>query len=47
MPRSVLKLSDLKKGGKIVFNMSSQPNTSRGITAEAAPYSMSALNVNK
>ena len=42
-----LKLSDLKKGGKIVFNMSSQPNTSRGITAEAAPYSMSALNVNK
>ena len=42
-----LKLSDLKKGGKIVFNMSSQPNTSRGITAEAAPYSMSAPNVNK
>lgn len=42
-----LKLSDLKKGGKIVFNMSSQPNTSRGITAEATPYSMSALNVNK
>ena len=42
-----LKLSDLKKGGKIVFNMSSQPNTSRGIRAEAAPYSMSALNVNK
>ena len=42
-----LKLSDLKKGGKIVFNMSSQPNISRGITAEAAPYSMSALNVNK
>ena len=42
-----LKLSDLKKGGKIVFNMSSQPNTSRGITAESAPYSMSALNVNK
>lgn len=42
-----LKLSDLKKGGEIVFNMSSQPNTSRGIRAEAAPYSMSALNVNK
>ena len=42
-----LKLSDLKKGGKIVFNMSSQPNTSRGIRAEAAPYSMSAPNVNK
>ena len=42
-----LKLSDLKKGGKIVFNMSSQPNISRGITAEAAPYSMSTLNVNK
>lgn len=42
-----LKLSDLKKGGKIVFNMSSQPNTSRGIRAEATPYSMSALNVNK
>ena len=42
-----LKLSDLKKGGKIVFNMSSQPNTSRGIRAEAAPYSMSVLNVNK
>ena len=42
-----LKLSDLKKGEKIVFNMSSQPNISRGITAEATPYSMSALNVNK
>lgn len=39
-----LKLNDLKNGAKIVFDMSSKPNTSRGITPYAAPYSMSDLH---
>jgi predicted alpha-1,2-mannosidase len=33
--------NDLLKGGTMVFKMGDQPNTSRGIDEENAPYSMS------
>ena len=36
-----LKLNDLKQGASIVFNLSAQPNFSRGNTINAAPYSFS------
>ena len=36
-----LKLNDLKQGASIVFNLSAQPNLSRGNTINAAPYSFS------
>ena len=36
-----LKLNDLKQGASIVFNLSAQPNLSRGNTVNAAPYSFS------
>ena len=37
-----LRLADLRKGGRLVFTMSDRPNTTRGTSPAAAPYSMSA-----
>ena len=39
--KNYLKISDLKQGTSIVFNLSAQPNLSRGNTINAAPYSFS------
>ena len=36
-----LKMSDLRKGGRLVFTMSDKPNKKRGISPDAEPYSMS------
>ena len=36
-----VKLSDLRKGGRLVFTMSDKPNKSRGVSPKAAPYSYS------
>ena len=38
--RNYLEHKDLMKGGTIVFQMQEAPNHQRGITAEAAPYSL-------
>ncbi len=39
--KNYLKISDIKKGTKLIFNLSSQPNTTRGCTMNDAPYSFS------
>ena len=39
--KNYLKISDIKKGAKLIFNLSSQPNTTRGCTMNDAPYSFS------
>ncbi|MBQ6254192.1 MAG: GH92 family glycosyl hydrolase [Bacteroidales bacterium] len=39
--KNYFKHSDLTRGAKIVYNMDSKPNTSRGTAAEDKPYSFS------
>ena len=36
-----VKLADLRKGGTLHFTMSGRPNTTRGTSPDAAPYSLS------
>ncbi|MFT3901992.1 MAG: GH92 family glycosyl hydrolase [Niabella sp.] len=40
-PHNFLKYNDLSKGAKLYFTMAAQPNKSRGIKPENAPYSFS------
>lgn len=39
--RNYVRRSDLTNGAQIVFNMSPTPNTQRGVSEDAAPYSFS------
>ncbi|TSA32242.1 MAG: hypothetical protein D4R64_16450 [Porphyromonadaceae bacterium] len=41
--RNYLKHEDIRKGGELIFDMSKEPNTKRGIGARDRPYSMSLL----
>ena len=41
LDKNFVKHADILKGGKLEFEMSNKPNYRRGISKEAAPYSMS------
>jgi len=41
LDRNFLKHSEIRNGGEVVFEMSSEPNKERGISKKARPYSMS------
>ncbi len=39
--KNFLRLADLRRGGRLAFEMAAEPNTSRGTAPDAAPYSFS------
>jgi putative alpha-1,2-mannosidase len=41
--RNYVKHEDIRKGGKLIFDMSRDPNTKRGASVKDRPYSMSAV----